>query len=248
MVKVSAAINMVTLPETCGSPNIMEISMDMMATMYATVSYEGKDITELTRFTDEIAVPYFERQEGVASITEIGSVNETMEVRLNEDKINSLNEELLLYTNDKLSDAKKDITKAKNKLDKAETKLSDSSDSLNKKQEDTNDELSGVLSKLDDAKATKAAYEASLASLNASKSALEGEKKAYEDNKITENYKSLNQMFSGFAGTLGNAAAMANIEIPKDIKDAVDNPDKLSAFTNWMSSLGYKNRWRPCHM
>ena len=242
MVKVSAAINMVTLPETCGSPNIMEISMDMMATMYATVSYEGKDITELTRFTDEIAVPYFERQEGVASITEIGSVNETMEVRLNEDKINSLNEELLLYTNDKLSDAKKDITKAKNKLDKAETKLSDSSDSLNKKQEDTNDELSGVLSKLDDAKATKAAYEASLASLNASKSALEGEKKAYEDNKITENYKSLNQMFSGFAGTLGNAAAMANIEIPKDIKDAVDNPDKLSAFTNWMSSLGYKEQ------
>lgn len=49
-------------------------------------------------------------------------------------------------------------------------------------------------------------------------------------------------MFSGFAGTLGNAAAMANIEIPKDIKDAVDNPDKLSAFTNWMSSLGYKEQ------
>lgn len=113
MVKVSAAINMVTLPETCGSPNIMEISMDMMATMYATVSYEGKDITELTRFTDEIAVPYFERQEGVASITEIGSVNETMEVRLNEDKINSLNEELLLYTNDKLSDAKKILQRQK---------------------------------------------------------------------------------------------------------------------------------------
>ena len=86
------------------------------------------------------------------------------------------------------------------------------------------------------------AYEASLASLNASKSALEGEKKAYEDNKITENYKSLNQMFSGFAGTLGNAAAMSNIEIPKDIKDAVDNPDKLSAFTDWMASLGYKEQ------
>lgn len=239
MVKVSSALNMVTLPDICGSPNIMEISMDMMATMYATVSYEGKDITELTKFTDEIAVPYFQRQEGVASITQIGSVNETMEVRLNEDKINDLNEELLLYTNDKLSDAKKDITKAKNKLEKADAKLSDSSDSLNKKQEDTNDELTEVLSKLDDAKATKAAYEASLASLNAGKSALEGEKKAYQDNKIEDSYKSLDGMFAGFTQTLGNAASMADIEIPKDIKDAVDNPDKLAAFTDWMGSLGY---------
>ena len=64
IVRVSAAINQVSLPEICGTPNIMEISMDMMATMYATVSYEGKDIIELTEFTDEVVVPYFERQQG----------------------------------------------------------------------------------------------------------------------------------------------------------------------------------------
>ena len=48
LVRVSKALNSLSLPEGCGTPNIMEISADMMATMYASVSYEGKDIKELS--------------------------------------------------------------------------------------------------------------------------------------------------------------------------------------------------------
>ena len=94
MVRVSSAINQVTLPEICGTPNIMEISMDMMATMYTMVYREGMDIVELTDFTEEVVIPYFERQEGVASITPIGTVKETIEVRLDEEKIEKINEEI----------------------------------------------------------------------------------------------------------------------------------------------------------
>ena len=41
MVKVSSAVNQVesTLPEAVGTPNIMEISLDMMATMYVAAAY-----------------------------------------------------------------------------------------------------------------------------------------------------------------------------------------------------------------
>ena len=48
MVKVSSALDSVksALPEECGSPNIMEISMDMMASVYLAASYEGKDIQD----------------------------------------------------------------------------------------------------------------------------------------------------------------------------------------------------------
>ena len=113
LVRVSAAVNRLSLPEACGTPNILEIGMDMMATMYATVSYEGKDIIDLTDFTDEVVVPYFERKEGVASITQIGSVNQTVEVKLNQDRIDKLNEDILVYTNDKLSDARKKIEKGR---------------------------------------------------------------------------------------------------------------------------------------
>ena len=59
LVRVSKALNSLDLPEGCGTPNIMEISADMMATMYASVSYEGKDIKELSSFygADGKAVP-----------------------------------------------------------------------------------------------------------------------------------------------------------------------------------------------
>ena len=102
MVKVSSAINeaQAGLPEICGTPNVMEISMDMMATMYASVSYEGKDIYNLSDFTEDTVIPYFERQDGVASVSDVGLVEKTIEVRLNKEKIDDINEQVLLLTND----------------------------------------------------------------------------------------------------------------------------------------------------
>ena len=43
LVRVSQVIDSADLPDECGTPNIMEVSMDMMATMYVGVDYEGKD-------------------------------------------------------------------------------------------------------------------------------------------------------------------------------------------------------------
>ena len=109
MVKVTAQLNQLDLPETCGTPNMLEISMDMMATMYATVSYEDKDIYQVSDFTEEIIKPYFERQDGVASVSAVGSVEKTVEVRLNASKIDQINDKNLSETNEKLTEAKGQI-------------------------------------------------------------------------------------------------------------------------------------------
>ncbi len=239
MVKVSSALNMVSLPEMCGTPNILEISMDMMATVYATLSYEGKDIIDLTEFTDDTAVPYFERKEGIANITEIGAVTQSMEIRLDEEKIEALNDKILEYTNDKLADAGKDISKAKDKLNDAQNKLDKSESTLADKQDDTNAQLTEALAKLDDAKAAKAAYEAALQSLNAQKAALEAEKKAYEDNKIKDTYQMIDGMLKGFSSTLSQPAKDAGITVPAGIEEAALDKAGFEAFINWVQGLGY---------
>ena len=96
----------------------MEISADMMATMYASVSYEGKDIKELSSFTEQTVKPYLERQDGVASVSANGLIQDHVEIRLNEKKIERMNDKILGQTNDKLLEASDKIEEAKASLKK----------------------------------------------------------------------------------------------------------------------------------
>lgn len=245
MVKVTAKLNQLELPEMCGTPNMLEISMDMMATMYATVSYENKDIYEVSDFTEEIIRPYFERQDGVASVSAVGSVEKTVEVRLNASKIDQINDQILEETNDKLAEAKEQIEEAAaqledgtKKLDDAKSELEKKQDDLKKAQSDTSKQLAEASLALDQALATKAAYEANLTSLQASKAGLEAEKKAYEDNQVVDTYNKINGALGAMQTTLAQPAQLAGITIPADIDDALANPEELAPFVEWISQMG----------
>lgn len=245
MVKVTAQLNQLNLPEACGTPNMLEISMDMMATMYATVSYEGRDIYEISDFTEEIIRPYFERQDGVASVTAVGSVEKTVEVRLNGDKIEKINDQILEETNDKLAEAKAQIEEAQQQMEDGRQKLADAKSELEKQQEGlkkTKDETARQLAEaslaLDQAQATKAAYEANLTSLQASKAGLEAEKKAYEDNQVEDTYNQINAAFAALKISMAQPALLAGVTIPGDIDEALADPQNLEAFVEWASQMG----------
>ena len=245
MVKVTAQLNQLELPEICGTPNLLELSMDMMATMYTTVSYEGKDIYEISDFTEEVIKPYFERQDGGASVTAVGSVEKTVEVRLNEKKINRINDKILDETNEKLKEARKQIEDAQTQLEDGQKQLADAKSELEKKQSDlkkkqseTSRQLAEASLALDQAQAAKAAYEANLTSLRASKAGLEAEKKAYDDNHIEDTYNEINGAFGTAHAALSQPAQLAGITIPSDIDDALANPEQFEAFVQWAAQMG----------
>ncbi len=207
MVKVNAALQQIPLPEECSKPSIMEMSMDMVATQYLAVDWEGKDLYELSDFVEETVQPYYERQEGVSSVTGMGLVDQTVEVRLNQDKIDRVNAKVLKKVNKKLSESKEDIDKARRKLNKAEKKLKKGSKTLKKKEKSTASQLGDATQGLNTALATKAAYEAELASEQANQSALQMEMQAYEDAQVTENYEKMDELFAQLREAAGSEEA-----------------------------------------
>ena len=188
MVKVSSALDSVksALPEECGSPNIMEISMDMMASVYLAASYEGKDIQETSRFVENTLIPYLERQEGVTSISDIGIVENSISVDLNQDKIDALNEKILAKTNDAFADAVDQLNDAKKQLLESEQKLADSTQELVDGQKDIDDGRT----KLDDAQKE---LDEQKEKLEDAKDSLEDQKKDTE-NKLATASQALDQL------------------------------------------------------
>ena len=118
MVKVSSAVDQVSgqLPDLAGTPSIMEITPDMMATMYVSASYDGKDIYDLSSFAEDELLPYLERQSGVASVSTVGMVERQVEVRLNQTKIDQVNDKMLVKVSSKLADAKQELDDSYQKL------------------------------------------------------------------------------------------------------------------------------------
>lgn len=140
LVKVNTALQGVsaTLPELCSAPSIIELSMDMMATMYVSVSREGYDIFELSKFVTDTIQPYLERQNGVASVSGIGLVEQSIHVSLDQKKIDDLNAKILQTINESLAAAAQ-------QLDAAEQQVKDGKAELEKAQATFGATMAGTL-------------------------------------------------------------------------------------------------------
>ncbi len=237
MVKLSNALDLITLPDGAGKPMIMEVSMDMLPVIYASVDYDGKDIYELSDFVENTVVPTMERQNGVASVNTTGAIEKTVEIRLNQDKIDALNDKLAGYVDDQLADAKSQIDDAKSQMNSAKMQLESSKKELENQQNSTSSELAQSSKAVDAAVATQSAYNAQLAGLQASKMALETEKKAYSDAGIEAQYQQVNESFASMQ-KMAAGYGMDASAYPADISDALKNPEKLEALTAFMKQIG----------
>lgn len=194
MVKLSAAIDQLTdmLPDEAGKPMLMEISPDMLPTMTVSIDYDGKDVKELSKFAEETLIPFLERQEGVASVSTTGLTEESVEIRLNQSKIDEINDRILAKMDSKFAEAKATLDEKECELSAAAGEIERGKTQLNSQQDSTYEELVKYSQMVDEAVASAASYEAQLNGLKASQTALSGEKKAYEE-KLVPAYRQMNE-------------------------------------------------------
>jgi len=189
MVKVSAAINTLesTLPDEAGTPSIMEISADMLATQYLAIGMDDMPMEQLSQFVEEEIVPSFERVDGVASVTTLGMIEKTIQIELDEKKVASLNDKILALANDKLDEAHEQLDDAKKQLEDSQDTINENKKKLVDSQKELNDgiqELVDGQKEIDDGKQELADGKNKLASskqdLENGKTELENKKKETE--------------------------------------------------------------------
>lgn len=183
MVALSTALDQIkgALPDTAQNPMLMQLSPDMLPVMIASVDMEDMDIYELTDFVDSDVISGFERLDGVASVSGTGMVEKTLQVTLNQDKIDEVNTQVLASVDDKLADAKQELDDARQKVEDGHAELENGKTALEDKQAETASQLAEGSAQLDSAIAQAQALASQEAALTASKTALETEKKGYED-------------------------------------------------------------------
>lgn len=125
MIEMSGSLDLIKgqLDDSVGSPMIMKIDPDMLPVMVASVDMDGKDSREITSLVQDTVVPEFERISGVASVTAMGLVEDSLKVTLNDKKIDALNQKVLASVDEGLAEAEQKLDDGEAALKEARSQL-----------------------------------------------------------------------------------------------------------------------------
>ncbi|MCI9341158.1 MAG: acriflavin resistance protein, partial [Dorea sp.] len=110
-------------PDGVSNPIIMKLNPDMMPVLVAAVSAKGEDASATSKTIENEVIPEIESVEGVASVTVTGSIEETVEITVNEEKVTELNDEIKAEMEKKVNDAKSALDEAKAQVESGKAAL-----------------------------------------------------------------------------------------------------------------------------
>lgn len=128
-------------PDQVGNPIIMKINPDMMPIMIAAMDVEGMGTLELSNYTEEELIPELERIEGVASVSSVGAAEESVQVILNQEKIDAVNSQIVNSLDQKFADAQGMLDSAQGQLESGKQQLESGKSELSGQLSDAQNEL-----------------------------------------------------------------------------------------------------------
>ena len=116
--------------DSVGSPVIMKINPDMLPILMAAVDVKGLDRSELADYVDNELIPQIESIEGVASVSATGKIKESVQVTLNQKKIDALNEKIQGAINKKFDEAQAEIDSGASQIEQGQAQMNSASAQL----------------------------------------------------------------------------------------------------------------------
>ena len=107
MTEMSGSLDRVrdALPDGAGSPALMKLNPNMLPVMVLAVDREDTNLTDLSAFVKDTLSPALERVDGVATVSGSGLVENQLRIRLEQSKIDALNDRVLASVDKSLAEA-----------------------------------------------------------------------------------------------------------------------------------------------
>lgn len=184
-------------PDGVANPLIMKLNPDMMPVLITAVTAEGENETDVSRTMEEKVIPEIESVEGVASVTATGTIEETVEVTLNEQQIHTLSADITSAMEAKIQEAKTALDEARasvksgrNALDAGKSQaaqgLAQAETQLSVKSEEIKQAQLEITEKMAELRVSETQIARSLASVQSAKQAAQAQKTQLESAK--DNY------------------------------------------------------------
>lgn len=173
--------------DSVGKPIIMKLNPDMMPIMVAAVEIDGLSDTEVTDYVSNNIEPELESIAGVASVTTTGTITESVDVLIQQDKIDAMNEKVKDALKGTFAEKEEELEDAQAELEDAKTELEDGKAELDSGKEEAASQIGEGAAKLNEAQAQliegKQEIEDGLKQLEEKQAELDEGKKSLEKNE-----------------------------------------------------------------
>lgn len=120
-------------PDEVSNPIMIKMNPDMMPVMVASVDIDGMDSIALTDYINDTLSDTLEGVDGVASVTPMGTVTQTVDVTISEKKLEALNKKIISALDKKFADAEEEISSNQDKLSSGKKQLDQAKDAAREK-------------------------------------------------------------------------------------------------------------------
>ena len=235
MIEIQQSLDQVkgTFDDSIGTPIVMQLNPDMLPVMVAAANVEEMDNLELSEYIDTEILPQLESVEGVASVSATGGITETIQVTMNQKKIDKLNAKIMDEIDDKFADTKDELASSKEEIESGQkaiasgkTTLADTISENKSTLQDAQQDLYEKGSELETQRTTLAGTSSTLAT------AIDGLNQAYEQAKELEEQKAaLDSIISLSINEEGGMLDDATFEQTTGMSyaDAITNRAKIEA-------------------
>ena len=240
--------------ESVGNPMILKLNPNMLPVMIAAVDKQDTDIVELTEYVENNVTSRIEGVEGVASVTTMGAVEESVQVIVRKDKVKKVNEDVVKALDDKFAEAEDALADGKSKISSGKSQLESGAktagEQFAKAESQINTARYQLLSSEKEVKDAKAELETQEKNLKNQKTQLEAAIKSLQD--LLTSYQTLSdqkaQLEMAITMNPEDPAMQAQLETINaalttmesklaEQKDAEGNPLTFAALPDYITTL-----------